>query len=351
MCISQILKLLQHATELLLRVLLCLTSIAISPRLPLSCHGMCSLSLTAICKYCSLPTPATAQLGHTCNEHVLFAIRMQLSAISCSSRTISCMPVRASPLTADLEPPWTVFVHDCIARRSSSQERPTLPNISLLSSTSCANRCFGGGSLGASKPTIFSRSRYIQGNPPVSLLVLHATWQPRVHPTPYYAFQAHSFGPAYSSDYSGDGPHNSHPVYSPPPRNNYPYRIIRIIYKQPGSMSLMRGEYRHPKYVSGWLKLFLHIAFYTVVRRKTTRERKRICRTWKNLLETASAASLKTALTPAHCGTPPSLPSIIWTLWNIYHSHLCVSPWQTSHPAFARLQPCCWMRYSASSKT
>ena len=74
-------------------------------------------------------------------------------------------------------------------------------------------------------------------------------------------------------------------------------------------MSLMRGEYRHPKYVSGWLKLFLHIAFYTVVRRKTTRERKRICRTWKNLLETASAASLKTALTPAHCGTPPSLPS------------------------------------------
>ena len=74
-------------------------------------------------------------------------------------------------------------------------------------------------------------------------------------------------------------------------------------------MSLMRGEYRHPKYVSGWLKLFLHIAFYTVVRRKTTRERKRICRTWKNLLETASAASLKTAITPAHCSTPPSLPS------------------------------------------
>ena len=71
----------------------------------------------------------------------------------------------------------------------------------------------------------------------------------------------------------------------------------------------MRGAYRHPKYVFGWLKLFLHIAFYTVVRRKITRERKLICRTWKHLLETASAASLKTAITPAHCSTPPSLPS------------------------------------------
>ena len=74
-------------------------------------------------------------------------------------------------------------------------------------------------------------------------------------------------------------------------------------------MSLMRGEYRHPKYVFGWLKLFLHIAFYTVVRRKITRERKLICRTLKHLLETGSAASLKTAITPVHCSIPPSLPS------------------------------------------
>ena len=62
----------------------------------------------------------------------------------------------------------------------------------------------------------------------------------------------------YTSDYTDDG--EVHPAYSPPPRNNYPYRIIRIIYREPGSMSLMRGEYRHPKHSFGWLKLFLHIA-------------------------------------------------------------------------------------------
>ena len=77
-------------------------------------------------------------------------------------------------------------------------------------------------------------------------------------------------------------------------------------------MSLMREEYRHPKYVFGWLKLFLHIAFYTVVRRKTTRERKLICRTWKYLLETASAASLKTPTAAPH----PPCPLV----------HLCVFP-------------------------
>ena len=71
----------------LFSVYLCLTSIAISNTLPLSCQGMCSLSLTAICYYCSLPTPATALIGPTCTEHVLLAIRMQLSAINCSSRT------------------------------------------------------------------------------------------------------------------------------------------------------------------------------------------------------------------------------------------------------------------------
>ena len=38
-----------------------------------------------------------------------------------------------------------------------------------------------------------------------ALLVPHATC---LHLTPYYAFPAHSFDPAHSSDYTGDGPHN-----------------------------------------------------------------------------------------------------------------------------------------------
>ena len=90
---------------------------------------------------------------------------MQLPSAGCFSHIECHTSVLASPLTADLEPPWTVFVHDCIARCSSFQERPTLPNISLLASTSCASLCFGGGNLGASKPTIFSHSRYTQGFP------------------------------------------------------------------------------------------------------------------------------------------------------------------------------------------
>ena len=146
---------------------------------------------------------------------------------------------------------------------------------------------------------------------------------------PIFSTLVRSSRPAYSSDYPGDGPH--YLVYSPPPRNINPYRIIRIIYREPGSMSLMRGEYRHPKYVFGcWLKLFLHIAFYTVVRRKITRERKLICRTWKHLLETASAASLKTAITPARCSTAPSLPSRLLTglsqPYGISITPICVFP-------------------------
>ena len=300
----------QYAIELLLRVYFCLTSNAFSFLLPSHASCMCLLSLTAICYNRSYPMIAYAKICHTCSQHVHFANRMQLPAAGCLSLTECHTSVRATPLTADLKPPWIVFLHDCIARGISSQDQPALPNISLLLSTSCASHCLGGGSLGASKPTIFSRSRYTQGNPPVSLLVPHATWQPHVLPTPYYAFPAQSFGPAYSSDYTGDGPHNSHPVYSPPPRNNYPCRKIRLIFQEPVSMSLMRGEYRHPKYVFGWLKLFLHIAFYTVVRRKTTRERKLICRTWKHLLKPASAAIAKLLSPPLTAALHPLSPPV-----------------------------------------
>ena len=145
----------QYATELLLRVYLCLTSNAFSFLLPSHASCMCLLSLTAICYNRSYLMIANAKICHTCSQHVHFANRMQLPAAGCLSHTECHTSVRASPLTADLEPPWTVFVHDCIARRSSFQERPTLPNISLLTSTSCAGLCFDGGSLGASKPTIF----------------------------------------------------------------------------------------------------------------------------------------------------------------------------------------------------
>ena len=164
-CISQILKSMQYATELLLRVYLCLTSNAFSFLLPSHASCMCLLSLTAICYNRSYLMIANAKICHTCSQHVHFANRMQLPAAGCLSHTECHTSVRAPPLTADLEPPWTVFVHDCIARCSSFQERPTLPNLSLLASTSCAGLCFGGGSLGASKPTIFSHSRYTQGTP------------------------------------------------------------------------------------------------------------------------------------------------------------------------------------------
>ena len=126
-----------HAIELLLRVYLCLTSNAISFLLPSHAFCMCHLSLTAICYNRSYLMIANAKICHTCSQHVHFANRMQLPAAGCLSHTEYHTSVRASPLTADLEPPWTVFVHDCIARRISFQERLTLPNIPLLASTSC----------------------------------------------------------------------------------------------------------------------------------------------------------------------------------------------------------------------
>ena len=144
-----------HAIELLLRVYLCLTSNAISFLLPSHAFCMCHLSLTAICYPRSYLMIAYAKICLTCSQHVHFANRMQLPAAGCLSLTECHTSVRATPLTADLEPPWIVFVHDCIARGISSQDQPALPNISLLLSTSCASHCLGGGSLGASKPTIF----------------------------------------------------------------------------------------------------------------------------------------------------------------------------------------------------
>ena len=130
--IRQILKSMQYATELLLCLYLCLTSNAISFLLPSHAFCMCHLSLTAICYNRSYLMIAYAKICLTCSQHVHFANRMQLPAAGCLFLADCYTSVRATPLTADLKPPWIVFVHDCIARRISFQERPTLPNILYL---------------------------------------------------------------------------------------------------------------------------------------------------------------------------------------------------------------------------
>ena len=196
------------------------------------------------------------------------------------------------------------FGRDCAAACSSCQPRALFNLESFLPKQSRASLHFRCGAHDASKPTIFSLIF------PPDFPLVDVTWPTRVHPIPYDAFFMHHFGPAYSSDCTGDGPPTLHFAYSAPPRNNFPYRIVRRIYKDPVSMSLMRGEYRKPQYFSNWLKFFLHVGRYYYLCRKRRRECKLIRRTWLYLLKMASAHSF-THTDTSTLSSPPSDPLIM----------------------------------------
>ena len=136
--------------KIFLRVTLCITIIAFSISLPQCALGMPLWQHAAICDQCSNPSVAITQIGITWIYQVTLDSFKQNTATRCPKCPPRHAHVHALLTYGDLKPPWIVFVHDCIARGISSQDRPALPNISSLASTSCASLCYTQGGLPSS---------------------------------------------------------------------------------------------------------------------------------------------------------------------------------------------------------